>query len=245
MLNLSDRINIDSNDINYKYGKDKETPWASVEEFLQTMDSNFSTVRKGTTIYVNINGTPTEMWNPTNARSFVEKAKNIDVVDNLTSSSATSALSAKQGKVLNDLIGALSNSKWGTVKGYTDISSILDVIYDVVYPPAPSEMIFYGWSRYTLSDPANDIVVKGSVQPSEKQIEFTIPDSERVTMVNIIYPTSLKIKSCKNVSSTEIVTELLKTERTITYQGNTYYYNELDYGVAIQSNSFLITFEDR
>lgn len=76
MINLSDKINIDSNSLDEKYCKGREGTWDSVNEWINNQKSNFSEIRKGTTIYVNIEGTPTEMWNPFDAETFIIKSDN-------------------------------------------------------------------------------------------------------------------------------------------------------------------------
>ena len=51
-----------------------ENPWSSVEEFLTSaLEDTLVDLKKCTTILVDINGTPTELWNRFNNTEFIVK----------------------------------------------------------------------------------------------------------------------------------------------------------------------------
>ncbi len=77
-------------------------PWANVQEYLEYKDNEFATIPVPKTIFVDGYG---EMWNKGTQSERVFVKKEISVVDSLDSVDPNAALSAKQGKVLSDIIG--------------------------------------------------------------------------------------------------------------------------------------------
>jgi len=74
MINLSDRVNVNACNPDFKYAKRADgTPWESVSEFKSAMATEVIDIPLRTTILVNINGVPTEMWNRYNINEFVDK----------------------------------------------------------------------------------------------------------------------------------------------------------------------------
>lgn len=73
MLNLSEQINVASNNVDAKYSPKDSNGWDSVDQFLNWVDTNLIQLKKNQTILVKFNGIATEMWNPINERTFVIK----------------------------------------------------------------------------------------------------------------------------------------------------------------------------
>ena len=94
MINLSDRLNVTSNNLDFRYSKADGSPWESVEEFLSAMDDECIDINVAniTILVKQVDNSVAEMWNPdpNSPLSFVKKDSS-SVVNNLNTTILNSA----------------------------------------------------------------------------------------------------------------------------------------------------------